>query len=384
MNKIKPDGYKVLNVNASNLTTLIDKGLKNYLVMLYNPNNFFKEVHILTGNPNDLNVKLDKTIKVHLIKKFNFFPIDLPYSIIKLCGLVRKNKLDIIRARGPMLPGLQAVITGKLTNTPVVVSLGGNMRLAQKLLNKYEMRYKFLTELTEVFSIKNADIVICYNNFTRDYCINLGVDPRKIRVVPMRTDMSLFNPKTDGSRIKKELGIENERIILFVGKMELDKQIDSMIECMPYVVSKIPNAKFVYIGSGSIKSQIIQRVAEMGMEENAIFKDYEPSERVAQYMAASDTVVVPMSVFVILEAAASAKPIIAYDVEWHSEFIENGVTGILVENRNHIELAKEIVRVLQDGTLAKIIGSNARNKIEKEYQKSELYEINVSKELLKS
>lgn len=384
MNVRNQSKYKVFNVNASSLSDLVDKGVGLYINLLYNPGGFFSEAHVNTGNKKDTELRLNKSIKVHYIKKFGFYPMGFIYSILQMKKIIKKSNINIIRAFGPYHNGLQAILVGKLSGKKVVASLGGDNRLAQNLSKQYAMHYKFLTEFTEKFVLKHSNLVICCNKFTRDYCVRLGIDPKKIRIISKRIDMDFFYPNTDGTKVREELDLNTDPLILYVGRMELDKQIDSLIECMPYVVSKVPNVKFLYIGSGTIKKRIIQRVEEMGMSKYSIFKDFEPTKRIAAFMAASDVVVVPMSIFVILEAAASGKPIVAYDVEWHSEFIKDGKTGLLVENRNEKELADAIVNLLQNKDYAKRLGENARKKMEDEYSNEKLVkkEVDAYLELL--
>jgi poly(glycerol-phosphate) alpha-glucosyltransferase len=74
-----------------------------------------------------------------------------------------------------------------------------------------------------------------------------------------------------------------------------------------------------------------------------------------------------MSGFVVFEAAAAAKPIVSFDVEWHSEFIRNEETGLLIENRNIKECAKAVLRVLNDKSLAQTLGENARAELHRNY-----------------
>jgi glycosyltransferase involved in cell wall biosynthesis len=74
-----------------------------------------------------------------------------------------------------------------------------------------------------------------------------------------------------------------------------------------------------------------------------------------------------MSGFVVYEAAAASKPIVAFHVEWHSEFIENERTGLLVKNRDVVALAEAVERMLTSPSWALELGRKARERLDRMY-----------------
>ena len=74
-----------------------------------------------------------------------------------------------------------------------------------------------------------------------------------------------------------------------------------------------------------------------------------------------------MAGFVVYEAAAFCRPIIAFDIEWHSEFFEHGINGILVENRNIVKLAEAVIGLLKDTERANRLGMMARQKMDRKH-----------------
>jgi glycosyltransferase involved in cell wall biosynthesis len=84
-----------------------------------------------------------------------------------------------------------------------------------------------------------------------------------------------------------------------------------------------------------------------------------------------------MSGFVIFEAAAAGKPIIAFDVEWHSEFVKDGVTGILIKNRDVESMAKGVLNLLEDKNRREALGKRGREELEREYHPKRLIEMEI-------
>ncbi len=132
-----------------------------------------------------------------------------------------------------------------------------------------------------------------------------------------------------------------------------------------------PEVQFVLIGGGKSEG-IKQRVEELGQGGCTYFLGFQPTEIVKYCLGVASLVVVPMSGFVIYEAAAAGKAIVAFDVEWHSEFIKDGQTGLLVENRNQVALAEAIERLIRNPRLAEFLGKNAREAIDRGYNPKDL------------
>ena len=372
----------LLNVNMTDLVTLNRKGVLRYVNSLYNPGEFFDAVHIVTRNPSDFNLPLDGSIKLHHVHDYHNPVLNLLSSTHQMARIVHKEGIDIIRGRGPFQSGWQAVKVGWRTKRPVVVSCGGDYRLVHEYTNEYELKLPWLTDMTEEFVLKHADRIFVYNNFSKLYCISRGAPAANIRIVPQRVDLSFFNPQRDGTAIRREYLLGDCPIVLFVGIMNEYNQVDSVARIVPLVLLKEPRAKFVFVGGGPLSATIQQQLRHC--RSQVLFLDYQPQERIAQLMAAATVVLVPMSVFVLLEAAASARPIVAYDIEWHSEFVKDYVTGRLIENRNEQYAAEAIVELIRDEGLAKRLGSAARRKMEREFNEADLIarEVVAYKELL--
>jgi glycosyltransferase involved in cell wall biosynthesis len=246
------------------------------------------------------------------------------------------------------------------------MSLGGDNRIAQKLLGYYYTGSRFVSFAVEEFTLRNADRIFCVNEFTRQYVIGLGVKPENTRVVPLRIDVDMFFG-VDGAAARRELGLGDEPVMLFVGRFERDKQVDVLVEAVPHILARQPRAKFIFIGGGRMREALVQRCRELGIEDSVIFPGFQPKEKIAKYMAAATISWIPMSGFVIYEAAAAGKPIVAFDVEWHSEFVVHGVTGMLVRDRDVPHLVETVVSLIEDPERARTLGANAKAKVKAEY-----------------
>lgn len=371
--------------DGGSLAAFEKKGnLTHYVEVLYNPGNFFEKAHILAFDKADMGVRLkNPTLRVHYLRHLTIGRdlnrlgryigrgLSVPYMVYQAVRIVRREGISVIRARNAYLAGVIAVLTGKLTGVPVVVSLGGDNRIAQELLGRYYMYSRFLSFSIEEFALRRADRVFCTNEFTRQYAIRLGVSPERSCVVEHRVDVHLIGAPREADA-RRELQIGDRPMVLFIGRFEPDKQVDVLIEAIPLVLKRQPAALFVFIGDGSMRASLEERYRELGIASSVVFAGYQTREGIAKHLAAASVVWIPMSGFVIYEAAAARKAIVAFDVEWHSEFIEHEATGLLVADRDTVQAAAAVLRLLEDPQLAAQLAESAERRFREECNQDRL------------
>ncbi len=368
--------YNALNLVDSSLIGLKRKGNFEYAEELYNPSNIFSEVHHISLFPEDRGIEFkNKTIKLHVLRSV-FWKVPLlnhiinaPFFLYQILKISKKHKINIIRGRGPHRASFLGLMASRLLHIPFIVSIGGDYRLAQELENRYYvLNSKLLSFKIEEMVLRGADLVFCPNYFSCEYVTRLGVNPSKTKVIPFRLSNSIFNFSTSRQDILEKAGVDIKRpIVLFVGRFEKDKQVEVLIEAIPLIVKEKGDVQFVFIGDGSLKELLRQRTTELQIDKWVWFLGYQKTDVIKYCLGVSSVVWIPMSGFVVFEAAAAAKPIVSFDVEWHSEFIRNEETGLLIENRNIKECAKAVLKVLNDKKLAKTLGENARAELHRNY-----------------
>jgi glycosyltransferase involved in cell wall biosynthesis len=271
------------------------------------------------------------------------------------------------------------LIASRLLHIPCIVSLGGDYRLAQELERRYYiLNSRFLSFKIEEIVLRGANTVFCPNHFTCQYVIHLGVDPSRVKKIPIRLSNDLFDFSVSNQNILEKAGVNITRpIVLFVGRFEKDKQVEVLIEAIPLIVKESGDVQFVFIGDGSLKPLLRERTTELQIDQWVWFLGFQNTDVIKYCLKVSSVVWIPMSGFVIFEAAAAGKPIIAFDVEWHSEFVKDGVTGILIKNRDVESMAKGVLNLLEDKNRREALGKRGREELEREYHPKRLIEMEI-------
>ena len=203
-----------------------------------------------------------------------------------------------------------------------------------------------------------------------------GADASKIAVVPCGVDLDLFDP-IPPKEAKARLGLpESRRIILFVGRIEPLKGIDTLLRAIALIAPQIPcwqdELSVIIIGgapgAGADQAEAeldrLQRLrAELGIEELVTFQGAEDQDSLVYYYSAAEMVVIPSHYesfgMVALEAMACGTPVVASKVGGLAFNVQDGRTGFLVPERDPAALADRIRLLLSDPDLRQRLGAEA-------------------------
>ena len=382
----------IANFVDSCLEEFEKKGNLSHVLILYNPKMFAKKVIHFSHCLNDNSYK-----KIFLEKNIEIFSFFLPRnfllifklipSFFKILLKIKKENVSIIRGRLPYFGSMIGVIIGKILHIPSVVSLGGDNRIPQTLMNRYYFGNKIISYSVEKFVLLYCDVIISPNIFTKQYISSIiGIEraDKKTEIIPWIINKKAVS--TESSEIKlNDLGINPAiPIILIVGYINKYKFSDVQFEIAENVLTSDPDrVQFIFCGDGELKNIGQKKLKKFS---NIKFIGWQPNDIVMALFEKSSIILVPMSGFVLLEAATSAKPVISSNIEWHSELIKDGVNGFLVNPTSINEWSEKIYQLLDNKKLAEQFGKKLKDDFESEYNPDLLInkEIDLYKKILES
>jgi phosphatidylinositol alpha-mannosyltransferase len=156
--------------------------------------------------------------------------------------------------------------------------------------------------------------------------------------------------------------------VLFVGRMEKRKGLKYLLRAFIAVKSEMPNARLIVVGTGKLQAGYERRMQQAGVED-VVFTGYVPDEELPRYYASADVFCAPNTGnesqgYVLLEAMAAGKPVVASNIEGFAGVITHGVEGLLVLPKDADALALALVHLLADGELRARMGRHARARAE--------------------
>ncbi|MFC2056840.1 glycosyltransferase [Chloroflexota bacterium] len=187
--------------------------------------------------------------------------------------------------------------------------------------------------------------------------LHYGSSPERISVVPCGVNLELFQP-VDKEIAKQELGFDDDKIILFVGRIEPLKGTEQLLKAMPYLQNN-QRLRLVIIG-GDERSQYemekLQRLSqELNIEDSVTALGLIKQERLPYFYSAADVCVIPSYYesfgLVALESLACSTPVVATDVGNFENIIRQGKTGYVVTGNEPRHLAEKIDLLLSRPSL---------------------------------
>lgn len=177
------------------------------------------------------------------------------------------------------------------------------------------------------------------------------------QIISMGCNTSYFTPD---NRIENYFSQNNQKVILFVGRLAEKKGVPYLIQAMQFV-----NARLVIAGSGPLEQECRTLVSSLHLDNKVLFLGPRPHTELRTIYASSDLFVAPSVTtksgdvegfgLVILEAMASGLPIIASRSGGITDIIHHEENGLLAEERNIHQLADCINRLLSSPKLSMML-----------------------------
>jgi glycosyltransferase involved in cell wall biosynthesis len=197
--------------------------------------------------------------------------------------------------------------------------------------------------------------------------------PRDTSVtIPYGVDVARFRPDAAvraATRARWQLGADAE-VVFSAGRFVRKKGFEHLIDAFARLAPSRPALRLVLAGGGDLDPAIRHRLSALAVADRALLPGILTQDDVAAGLAAADVAVVP-SVHdeagnvdglpnVVMEALASATPLVATRVGGIASVVQDGVTGLLVPERDAAALASAINRCLDDRAFGQRLGVSAR------------------------
>jgi glycosyltransferase involved in cell wall biosynthesis len=198
-----------------------------------------------------------------------------------------------------------------------------------------------------------VDAVIVPSRFLADRAERAGFPAERIVVIPSGVDTAFFTPSP----------LPDQPVVGFVGRLVEKKGLDVLMAAWPLIHSAMPDAGLVVLGDGPLAALVdgadpsVRRLRPDTARR---------ADQVRDVIRGSRVVVTPSRtaangdseslLLVNLEAAASGRPVVSTRHGGIPEYVDDGATGLLVEEGDHVALAEAVLRVLRDAPLAARLG----------------------------
>lgn len=224
---------------------------------------------------------------------------------------------------------------------------------------------RFARTFSKNFATK-AECIITPSKKTEKYLrYKCKVKNKSIYIIPTGIDIQKFDTSnfTDETReeLRTSLGIKKEeKIVLLLGRIAEEKSVDVVMNSMPMVFRNLDNVKFLVVGDGPSKEDLVQMATKLNIEDKVVFTGKVPWTDVPKYYNIADVFVnaslTETQGLTFIEAMAAKVPIVAKYAPNLTEFIINNQNGILV--KRDIDFANQIISILTNDKLSAKLSEN--------------------------
>src|SRR5262245_51452119 len=181
-----------------------------------------------------------------------------------------------------------------------------------------------------------------------------GVDPARIEVIGSAVDLEKFKPPRDRMKFRNDIGVGSDTpLIGNIGMIRPDKGQLILVEAVPFVLEKGPDARFVIVGQGTgiLKRGInVRNAIDRAILADKIIMAGDPCDAPDDYAACHPVVIASLRTeaypIVLREAFGSGRPVIATAVGYIPEIIEDRQNGLLIEPGDAKMLAAAILEFI--------------------------------------
>jgi glycosyltransferase involved in cell wall biosynthesis len=328
---------------------------------------FGHEVSVLVYGQKEDEFFIENNITYYRIKNIRlkgFSRILTQKKIQKLVDtLVVENKIDILEA--PDWTGFTSKIKPKC---PVVVRLHGTDTYFCHLDNR---PVKFLNKFHEKRALQNADALLSVSQYTADLTAKLFELKRDFTIIPNSIDTDKFS--------NENLNEVQENSILYFGTLIRKKGSLELPFIFNEVYKKNNQAKLILIGrdatdiiSGNSSTwSMMQALFDEKAKQNVTYLGSVPYEKIKDHIRTSTVCVFPTFAEALpvswIEAMAMQKAIVASNIGWAAEVVDDGIDGFLVYPKEHAIYATKILELLDNKILRHEFGTEARKKVVKKF-----------------
>lgn len=210
--------------------------------------------------------------------------------------------------------------------------------------------------------LRQVDTFIPCSRHEAEVLAQLGFGDRPMRVVPLWLDMEFMRGPAPALALPL-----TRPIIPYIGQLTVRKCYDMVIEAMPQVVARFPQASFVFVTHNPEQRANLQRMAaERGVGANLHFLGTISEEEKLALLRASDVLPFPSRYegfgLPLLEGMAAGVPVISTNIPVVNEIVRDGENGLLIPYDDTAALARAMLDVLEQPELrARLVAGGARS-----------------------
>ena len=217
----------------------------------------------------------------------------------------------------------------------------------------------------EIATLHLSDAIVCPSRVTRDYIASLGLDRRRVTVIPNGVSPSDFPPSPLPNRDGRT------PVLLYIGTLADWQGLNVVVQALPRILEQqAVQLRVVGRGRSRQRKLLSKQIRKLGVENYVLIQPGVPHHDVPALIAEADICLAPLGLndrnvtqgacpIKVLEYMASSRPLIASNMPIVRELVREDVDALLFSPNDTDDLARQVLRLLRDEALSKRLAESA-------------------------
>ena len=319
----------------------------------------------------------DKGVKVYRVDNYMIQPnnfidwiLQLNFNMVERASqiIAEQGKFDVIHAHDWLVANAAKTLKHSF-DIPIVATIHATE--AGRNSGIREPSQKYINDTEWMLTYEANEIIVNSNYMKSEVQRLFGLPFEKINVVPNGVNLNKFTGMDRDYSFRRKYAMDNEKIILFMGRLVYEKGVQNLIAAMPKVLASYHDAKLVIAGKGGMLDELKAQADYLGISNKVYFAGYMNGKDVERMYKAADISVFPSTYepfgIVALEGMLAERPIVVSDAGGLGEIVEHRVTGMKSYCGNPNSIADSILELLFNPELCDNIVKNAKIKVKENY-----------------
>ena len=336
------------------------------------------EVTVVTYKEGNLpEYENDKGVEVYRVENYMIHPnnfidwvLQLNFAMAAKATQImnEKGKFDVIHAHDWLVASCAKTLK-QAFQIPMVATIHATESGRNSGIHDETQRYINDTEWLLTYE---ATEVIVNSNYMKGHVQGLfGLPFDKINVIPNGINLTNFNGIERDYDFRRQYAMDNEKIILYVGRLVYEKGIQHLISAMPKILNGYQDSKLIIAGKGGMLEELKAQAQAMGLANKVYFTGFLNAKQVQKIYKCADVAVFPSTYepfgVVALESMLAGVPTVVSDIGGLNEIIDHGMNGMKSYAGNSNSIADSVLNLLYDKQLAANVAKKAKQKVKEEY-----------------
>ncbi len=221
----------------------------------------------------------------------------------------------------------------------------------------------------EIATLHLSDAIICPSHVTRDYIASLGLDRKRVTVIPNGVSPSDFSPSPLPAREGRM------PTLLYFGTLADWQGLEVVIRALPKILEQHP-IRLLIVGRGRSRQRklLSKQIRKLGVEGSVIVQPAVPHHEIPALIAEADICIAPLGLndrnvtqgacpIKLLEYMAAGRPLLASNMPIVRELVREDVDALLFSANDPDDLARQTLALLKDVELSKRLAESASARV---------------------